>query len=55
MSLDWEIQMQSMYPTKVLGSDLNSKLDSFPSILDIWRAEVLFEVLFALDKHVILK
>lgn len=47
--------MQSVYPTEVLGSDWNSNLDPLPSILDIWRAEVLFEVLYALDKHVILK
>lgn len=49
MSLHLEIQMQNMYLTEGLGSVWNIKLDPSPSILDIWRAEVLFDVL---DKHV---
>lgn len=49
MSLHLEIQMQNMYFTEGLGSVWNIKLDPSPSILDIWRAEVLFDVL---DKHV---
>lgn len=42
-----------MYLTEAFGSVWNTELDpKIPSILDIWRAEVLFDVL---NKHVILK
>lgn len=44
--------MQSMYLTEALGSVWNIKLDPSPSILDIWKAEVLFDVL---DEYIILK